>query len=80
MLTIMISPDLLGTQNIFAVEASSFLDWLKQSPAGIGSSGVQTAGEPERAYRAKRLVDGITIDETTWGELMNASSKIGVSL
>jgi hydroxycarboxylate dehydrogenase B len=80
MLTIMISPDLLGTQNIFAQEAASFLDWLKLSPAGMGSNGVQTAGEPERAYRAKRLVDGITIDETTWGELALAGKKVHVTV
>jgi uncharacterized oxidoreductase len=80
MLTIMISPDLLGTQNIFAAEASSFLDWLKLSPAGMGSSGVKTAGEPERAYRAKRLLDGIAIDETTWGELIAAGKKVQVSI
>ena len=80
MLTIMISPEMLGTQNIFAQEASSFLDWLKLSPAGMGSNGVQTAGEPERAYRAKRLVDGITIDETTWAELVLAGKKVHITL
>ena len=80
MLTILISPDMLGTQNIFAQEACSFLDWLKLSPAGMGSHGVQTAGEPERAYRAKRLVDGIAIDDTTWGELVEAGKKVGVTL
>jgi uncharacterized oxidoreductase len=80
MLTILISPEALGTQNIFAQEASSFIDWLKLSPAAQGSGGVLTAGDPERAYRAKRRVDGITIDQTTWGELIEAGKKVQVSV
>jgi uncharacterized oxidoreductase len=46
----------------------------------MGSSGVLTAGEPERAYRAKRLVDGITVDETTWAELIAAGEKVDVTI
>ena len=80
MLTILVSPEALGTQNIFAQEASSFIDWLKLSPAGMGSNGVQTAGDPERAYRAKRRVDGITVDSTTWGELVEAGKKVQVAI
>ncbi len=80
MLTILVSPDALGTQNIFAQETRSFLDWLQQSPPGMGASGVQTAGEPERAYRAKRLADGIVVDSATWDELVGAGKKVGVTL
>ncbi len=80
MLTILVSPEALGTQNIFAQEASSFIDWLKLSPAGMGSNGVQTAGDPERAYRARRRVDGITVDSTTWGELVEAGKKVQVTV
>jgi len=80
MLTILISPEALGTQNIFAQEASSFIDWLKLSPAAQGSGGVLTAGDPERAYRAKRRVEGIVVDGTTWGELIDAGKKVQVSV
>ncbi|MDI9334636.1 MAG: Ldh family oxidoreductase [Cytophagales bacterium] len=80
MLTILVSPESLGTQNIFAQEASSFIDWLKQSPAAQGSGGVLTAGDPERTYRARRSVDGIVVDSTTWGELMVAGKKVGVEV
>jgi uncharacterized oxidoreductase len=80
MLTILISPEALGTQNIFAQEASSFIDWLKKSPPAQGFAGVQTAGDPERAYRAKRHVDGIVVDETTWGELIEAGKKVQVAV
>ena len=80
MLTILVSPEALGTQDIFAREASSFIDWLKQSPAAQGSGGVLTAGDPERAYRAKRRVDGITVDGTTWGELIEAGKKVQVAV
>lgn len=80
MLTILISPELLGTQHSLALETRQFLDWLKASPAASGFSGVQTAGEPERAYRAKRTAEGIAIDTATWDELSQAAQKVGVSI
>jgi hydroxycarboxylate dehydrogenase B len=84
MLTILISPQLLGTQTIFAQEATSFMAWLKQSPQSgdpvQGVAGVQTAGEPERAYRAERAIEGISIDQTTWAELLEAAQKVKVDL
>ncbi len=79
MLTILVSPEALGTQNIFAQETEAFLDWLKLSPAAAGSAGVQTAGEPERAYRVRRRAEGLVIDRTTWDELVAAANKVQVS-
>ena len=36
------------------------------------------AGEPERLSRAKRLADGIPIDETSWAEILTAAEAAGV--
>jgi uncharacterized oxidoreductase len=76
MLSILIKPEALGTQTSFAAEASAFVSWLKQSPAGVGFEGVQIAGEPERAYRKVREQQGIEVDEGTWAELKDAASKV----
>jgi uncharacterized oxidoreductase len=39
---------------------------------------VLVAGEPERASRARRTVEGIPVDGTTWQEILDAAAKLGV--
>ena len=76
MLTIVIDPKALGASNSFASEALAFVDWLRQSPDAPGSSGVQLAGEPERAARAARSHEGILVDDNTWSELTACAAKL----
>ena len=80
MLTVLIDPARLGTQQAFEQEAAAFVDWLRQCPPGAGFEGVQIAGEPERRARAARGRDGIAIDDATWAELHAAGAKVGVAL
>ncbi|WP_332778424.1 malate/lactate/ureidoglycolate dehydrogenase [Polaromonas sp.] len=80
MLTILIDPAKLGTQATFEQEAVAFVDWLKAGPVAPGFDAVQIAGEPERATRAQRDVDGIAVDGQTWQEMVAAGRKVGVTL
>ncbi len=80
MLTVLIDPAKLGTQQRFEQEARAFVDWLRQSPPGAGFEQVQIAGEPERAARATRERDGIWLDDATWGEIVAAGAKVGVAV
>ena len=80
MLTVLIDPAKLGTQASFEQEATAFVDWLRQSPPGVGFDQVQIAGEPERAARAQRERDGIWLDDATWGEIVAAGAKVGVAI
>jgi uncharacterized oxidoreductase len=80
MLTVLIDPAKLGTQLSFEREATAFVDWLRRSPPGAGSDSVQIAGEPERRARAQREREGITLDATTWREIVAAGAKVGVAL
>jgi uncharacterized oxidoreductase len=79
MLTIVIDPARLGHQTFFAQEALDFIDWMRQSPAAPGTEGMMLAGEPERLARAKRLRDGIVIDDASWKELQDCESKLGLA-
>ena len=38
------------------------------------------AGEPERIARAKRLAEGIPIDENTWAEIQEAADNLQVRI
>ena len=88
MLTIVIDPVRLGTQNTFAEESLAFIDWLKSSPSAPPSehskasdpAGVSIAGEPERKTRAYRLKNGVPIDQATWEELIKAGQLVGVKI
>jgi uncharacterized oxidoreductase len=77
MLTILIDPRRLGTQEAFEAESLAFVDWLRSGPVAEGTDAVQLAGDPERAARQQRTRDGIDIDGQTWQELVAAAGKLG---
>ncbi len=80
MLTILIDPVKLGTQASFEQEAVEFVNWLQAGPTAPGFEGVQIAGDPERATRSVRKTEGISVDDQTWQEIVDAGLKVGVSL
>ena len=80
MLTILIDPVRLETQASFEREAVEFVNWLKAGPVAPGFDAVKIAGDPERATRALRKTDGISVDDQTWQEIVAAGLKVGVSL
>ena len=80
MLTILIDPARLGTQAVFEDEALAFVDWLQAGPVAAGFDAVQIAGDPERARRTERRVEGISVDAQTWQEIVQAGRKVGVTV
>ena len=77
MLTMLFDPARLADGAVFQREMQACLDWVKASPPQPGVERVLVAGEPERACRAKRLANGIPVDENTWAELLAAAGKLG---
>ena len=76
MLSILIDPARLGTQEAFGKDAKSFLAWLRASRPAPGADRVRIAGEPERETRAKRVKEGIPVDDETWKEIVSAGAKL----
>jgi len=76
MLSILIDPARLGTQEAFGKDAKSFLAWLRASRPAPGADRVRIAGEPERETRARRMKEGIPVDEETWKEILAAGAKL----
>ncbi len=79
MLTIVIDPKKLGTAENFLNETRAFVEAVKSARPAPGVSQVLVAGDPERAYRAERLRNGIVIDPTTWQEIILTAQKVGLS-
>ncbi len=78
MLTVLIDPAALADRSAFEREALTFIDWVKASPPREGFDSVRIAGEPEREKRVQRTAHGVTVDATTWNEILDAASKLGV--
>ena len=78
MLTILFDPTKLSEGALFGDEMKGFIDWVKASPAQQGFDRVRLAGEPEREMRAKRLAEGIPVDETSWGDILKAAERLKV--
>ena len=78
MLTILFDPTKLSEDALFGDEMKGFIDWVKASPAQPGFDHVRLAGEPEREMRAKRLAEGIPVDETSWSDILKAAERLKV--
>ncbi len=79
MLTILFDPAKLSDGALFASEMKGFIDWVKASPPQAGFDRVRLAGEPEREMRAKRLMEGIPVDDTSWGDILKAAERLKVN-
>ena len=79
MLSILIDPQRLGTADAFAAEARAYLDWIRKSPPAPGFDRVRIAGEPEREMLAKRVKEGLPVDEETWKEILASAAKLKLS-
>ncbi len=78
MFSILVDPARLGTAANLASEMEGFVAYATASPPQPGLERVRTPGEPERETKARRLVEGISVDSVTWGEIVAAGAKVGV--
>ena len=79
MFSVLVDPAALAERATFEREALAFIDWVKASPAREGFDPVCVAGEPERASRARRTLEGVAVDAITWQEILDAAAKLGVA-
>jgi uncharacterized oxidoreductase len=79
MLSILISPEALGTQASYLSELEAFVQWVQSPDQGTEPSSVLLPGDPERTTKRERLANGIPVDGTSWAQLIAAAHSIGVS-
>ena len=76
MVSIVMSPERVGTADRFNAEMEDFLTWARKPPPGHEPT-VLFAGEPELAYRAQRQEHGIPVDPATWEQILLAGEEVG---
>ena len=80
MLSIVIDPATFGDTAAFRDEARALLAYVTASPPAEGVERVLLPGEPERISRARRLREGIPVDDKTWAGLVEVGALVGVDV
>jgi uncharacterized oxidoreductase len=78
MLSIYMQPEKFGEGAAFAAEVRRFIDWVKSSEKADPNVDILMPGEFEERTKAKRLRDGIELDDTTWKSLVNVAASLNV--
>jgi len=78
MFSILIDPARFGDTGWMRQEMETLIEWVKSAPPRPGVEEVMIAGEPERKSRARRLVEGIPIDDNSWKGLVEAAQSVRV--
>jgi len=76
MLSILVSPDRLGTSANLDGETDAFISWVRSETDR--ASHILMPGEPERATKRLREANGIPIDARTWETIEAAAKSVGL--
>jgi uncharacterized oxidoreductase len=79
MLTIVLDPSFFQSEEEFAREAARFIAFVKSSEKVFPDGDILMPGEPEERNKARRLRDGIELDETTWRQIRETCRSVGLS-
>ena len=80
MLSILVDPKVFADREFVESEASKFSDWVRQTTPIDPEYPVQLPGDPERKTEAQRRKHGITLDESTWQQIVATAESMGVAL
>jgi uncharacterized oxidoreductase len=74
MLSVIISPERLGTSDSYFSELERFTAWAQSEE----NRAVLLPGDPEAQTRERREASGIPIDPGSWAEIAKAAAEVGV--
>jgi uncharacterized oxidoreductase len=78
MLSIFFDPDFFQEETAFAAEVRRFVEWVKSSQKAAPNGEILMPGEIEERTRARRLADGIELDDNTWKALVTTARSLEV--
>ena len=80
MLSIIFDPTFFQSADGFSEEIDGFITHVKSSRTVMPDGEILMPGEPEARTRARKLREGIEIDDTTWGQIVATAESLGVSV
>jgi hydroxycarboxylate dehydrogenase B len=80
MLSIYMDPAFFQDNAAFAAEVDRFIEWVKSSEKATPGGQILMPGEIEENTKAKRLRDGIELDDNTWKALSDTGRSLGVAM
>jgi len=78
MLLVVIDPSRLAEPGWINEEIKAMTDYVTASPPRKSGEPVLIPGDPERLMKAKRLAEGVPIDDETWREFTVAARGVNV--
>jgi len=64
----------------FREEVDRFVEYLKSSRRAEGMEEIMVPGEPERRERARRLREGVFVEDATWERIVECGKEVGVDV
>ena len=78
MFAVLIDPARMAGVESLRREIAGFVEYVKASPPADPRAPVLVPGDPERMAREERARTSVTVDATTWEEILQAAQKVGV--
>jgi uncharacterized oxidoreductase len=78
MLSILLDPARFREDATFGAEVERFVAWVKSSARAAPDGEILMPGEIEERTKARRLREGIDLDETTWAQITEAARVVGL--
>ena len=78
MLSVIVDPQALHGGAGWEAAAEDFVSSLLEIAPREGHEQVLLAGDPERRMRAQRLAEGMPVDGTTWQQILDAATSVGL--
>lgn len=79
MLSIYLDSSRFQDDAAFAAELDRFIAWVKSSALAQPGGEILMPGEIEERTRAQRLRDGITVEDTTWEQILATATAVGLA-
>lgn len=77
--SIFVDPAAFCGSDFFKQEVGDLVKWVKSSKLMQGFDQILLPGEPESMTFRDRVLNGISIDQSTWEKIVNLAEKAGVS-
>jgi uncharacterized oxidoreductase len=79
MFSVILDPNRFAGSEFFKSELDLTVEHVTSSPPMNPAEPVLIPGDPERANTSKREIEGIPIDENSWGLVVNTAKSVGLT-